>query len=165
LHCNKVGFTKGFQMINEFAEKMGCTLHPDGSGAIEVKTPFCLAGGNPLRFRIERNGDTVRMADNGDVLFHLAGHGVDASGPTAWYEVIQIVGAFGIHVSYTGEITGTDSVAEVKNLAIRYLSALLAVAAFERSQLGEAEEQSDARARAANRLLGMMLKELRVSHP
>jgi len=153
-------------MINEFAEKMGCTLHPGGSGVIEVKTPFCLAGGNPLRFCIEeRDGGKVRMSDNGDVLFHLAGHGVDASGPTAWYEVIQIVGAFGIQVSYTGEITGTDSVAEVQNLAIRYLSALLAVAAFERKQLGEAEEQSDARARAANGLLDTMLKELRISHP
>jgi hypothetical protein len=152
-------------MINEFADKMGCTLHPGGNDSVEIKTPFSLAGGNPIRFRLERCGDTVHMTDDGDVLFHLAGHGVDASGPTAWYEVIQIVGAFGIQVSYTGEITGTDSVAEVQNLAIRYLSALLAVAAFERSQLGEVDTQADERVRTANSLLGAMLKELRVSHP
>jgi len=152
-------------MINEFADKMGCTLQPGGNGVIEVKTPFCLAGGNPLRFCIEeREGGSVRMSDNGDVLFHMAGHGIDASGPSAWYEVIQIVGAFGIQVSYTGEITGSDKTSEVQNLAIRYLSALLAVAAFERNRLGEADEPTDERARTANNLLGAMLKELHVPH-
>jgi hypothetical protein len=149
-------------MINEFADRMGCTLHLGGSGVIEVRTPFCLAGGNPLRFYMERKGDTLRMSDGGDVLFHMAGHGVDVSGPSAWYEVIQIVGAFGIQVNYTGEITGTDKISEAENLAIRYLSALLAVAAFERSRLGEIEEQDDEQVRTT--LLGAMLKELRVSH-
>ncbi|HUO44720.1 MAG TPA: DUF1828 domain-containing protein [Burkholderiales bacterium] len=152
-------------MINEFADKMGCVLRPSGKGVVEVSTPFRLAGGNPIRFYIERNEDGVRMTDNGDILFHLAGHGVDTSGPSAWYEVIQIVGAFGIQVSYTGEITGTDKATEAHNLAIRYLSALLAVAAFERKCLGETGEQADERARSANRLLGTMLEELRVSHP
>jgi len=152
--------------IDGFADEVGCTLQTGGKGVIEVTTPFYLAGGNPLRFCIEeRDGDTIRMTDNGDVLFHMAGHGIDASGPSAWYEVIQIVDAFGVQVSYTGEITGGDKVSEAQGLVIRYLSALLAVAAFERKCLGEIEEQTDERARSANWLLGTMLnKGPRVSY-
>jgi len=152
------------KMIGSFSEKTGCVLQSGGDGVIEVKTPFCLAGGSPLRFCIEeRDSGTLRMTDNGDVLFHLASRGIDTSGPSAWYKATQIVSTFGIQISYTGEIIGSGRAANLEDLAIRYLNALLAVAAFGCSQLGEIEQPAEECWQGENWLRGTPLEELQVA--
>jgi hypothetical protein len=122
--------------IAEFAYKMNCQLRPVSDGITDVVTPFSFAGDQPICFRVETTADKVRISDNADALFHLSLAGINTSDQQGWHEIRQITGAFGIEVTGHGQILGTDRISEIQNLAIRFLSAMLALAAYERKKLG-----------------------------
>jgi hypothetical protein len=138
--------------ISEFAYKMNCVLRPVSEDTINVETPFTFADNKPISFTIQTSGDKVKISDNTEALYNLALAGISTSDQQGWHEIRQITGAFGIHVTRDAEILGIDRKSETQNLAIRFLSAMLAIAAYERKKLG-ATIDSEKYQQSANRLM------------
>lgn len=49
----------------------------DGAAALEIGTPFVMAGGSPITLYLIDQGSTVLVSDNGDTLANLSGTGLD----------------------------------------------------------------------------------------
>jgi hypothetical protein len=143
--------------IAEFAYKMNCVLRPVSLEVTDVETPFSFAGNKPICFRIETTADKVKISDNADALFHLSQAGINTSDQQGWHEIRQITGAFGIEVTKHGQILGIDRVSETQNLALRFLSAMLALAAYERKKLG-AHSDSEKYQASADRLMSRYIE-------
>lgn len=49
----------------------------DGATALEIGTPFAMAGGSPITLYLIDQGSTVLLSDNGDTLANLSATGID----------------------------------------------------------------------------------------
>lgn len=107
---------------------------------LSISTPFTFVDGEPISFYLDDTGASVRISDNSDTLAHLAAIGYDISDRKKWRGIKQTVETFGFSMLETGEIVGTDAKQMEDSLITRYISAMLAVADYEREYLGLPEE-------------------------
>jgi hypothetical protein len=121
--------------------RLGYDCHMVGDSTVLVETPFCFADGEPIHFYLEEIGEEVKIHDNADTLFHLAGIGMDIRSRKRWQGIKNAVSAFGFELEDSGLIVGKNAKVFEQHLLTQYISALLAVTDFEREHLGLTEEQ------------------------
>lgn len=121
-------------------KRVGFDCRVIGNQTLSISTPFTFADGEPIAFYLDDTGVSVRVSDNSDTLAHFAAIGYDISDRKKWRSIKQTVEAFGLSMLETGEIVCTDAKQMEDSLITRYISAMLAVADFEREYLGLPEE-------------------------
>lgn len=121
-------------------KRLGFDCRLVGKRTISVSTPFSFADGEPICFYLDDSSTEVRITDNSDTLAHFASIGFDITDRKKWKSVKQLVETFGLALTEAGEIVGAERKAREHGLINRYISAMLAIADWEREYLGLPEE-------------------------
>ena len=107
-----------------------------GGTAMLVGLPFLFSDGEPVPFYVESEGDRVRFFDNGETLFHMAAIGLDVSDRRRWRPVQGIATRCGVSLKDDGEIETWERIGNAPSGFARFLSAMIAVAEWERANVG-----------------------------
>lgn len=123
--------------------RMGFQCHLRSAGVYRVFTPMSFSDGEPIGLYFEEQGNSVRVSDNADTLFHLRSLGLDVGDRKRWGGVRNIVSRFGISLEQNGEVTGLARSGAAAGLVSRYIGAMLAIADLERELTGITPELSE----------------------
>jgi hypothetical protein len=121
-------------------KRLGFDCRLVGDATIGVSTPFSFVDGQPIGFYLSESNLEIRITDNSDTLAHFAAIGFDITDRKKWKGIKQLVETFGFSMLDSGEIVGSAPVEQQQWLVMKYLSAMLAVADFEREYIGIPEE-------------------------
>ena len=123
-----------------FQELIGMRCNPVGE-AVEVLTPFTFADGDGLDVFAQAHGSQVHFFDDGFTLMHLHGVGIDlGNDQKRWRPLRSIAEANSANLSDQG-VFETLCPTEAASLGFaRLVSTLLGVAAWERDQIGVAQD-------------------------
>lgn len=86
--------------------RMGFECRELSPGVFRVFTPLSLSDGEPISLYLVESGNTVRVSDNGNTLFHMRGIGLDVDDRKKWRGVTNILASFKLNLESTGEVTG-----------------------------------------------------------
>ncbi|GHD02319.1 hypothetical protein GCM10007320_61460 [Pseudorhodoferax aquiterrae] len=120
-----------------------------GSAALQIGTPFTTLGDSPIvLYLAEQQPDKVLISDNGDMLSHLAGCGVDLSHGNRFNKLRDLVKPFGLTLTTRGDFSALASQSEAPYHFAQAVSGLLAVSSWASATLNERPEPHDLAAEA-----------------
>lgn len=123
---------------------IGVTCHPlsdDGSVAM-LDTSFRFADGDAIPVFVEKIPGKVRFFDDGGVLRHFLGRGIKIESNRNTVFLKTAGEAHGVKLTQEGEFEIWSSDREAPDAFAKYMSALVAVTDWERSQEGVASDMS-----------------------
>lgn len=113
------------------------SLH--GEPALDVRTPFTWADGEPIGFFVVDQGDTILISDNADTLFHFRGMGMLTGGRRQWQAIRHLAELRGAAMSDQGEIFSVGAKGKAAGLIADFIAGLLAISDYERDNAGALE--------------------------
>lgn len=116
------------------------SLH--GEPAIDVRTPFTWADGEPIGFFVIDQGETVLVSDNADTVFHFRSMGMLGGGRRQWQAIRHLAESRGSTLTEQGEIFSLGAKANAATLIANFIAGLLAISEHERNSAGMAEHVS-----------------------
>lgn len=114
-----------------------------GNGIYRVITPLSFADGELIGMYVVQHGDSIRISDNADTIFHCRNTGIDISDRKKWRWISNIISDFGMELRGSGEITHSGKLLSAPSLVASYISALVRVADAEREASGMPEAISN----------------------
>lgn len=120
----------------------GIACHPlndDGSVAM-LQTPFKFADGDSIPVFVEKIGGQIRFFDDGNVLLHFAGRGVQLKNQRNVKFIKNAGEPHGVKLSGAGELEIYSAEASASDAFASYISTLNELASWEREQQGVASD-------------------------
>jgi hypothetical protein len=108
-----------------------------GEEGIEIGTPFSYADGTAIILYTFDQNEHLLLSDNGDMLAHLSSVGIEVRRPQS---LRDIIGRFGLTLTEQGDVRAIVPKDRGEFALANAISALLAVAEWERDQLGLTEQ-------------------------
>jgi hypothetical protein len=133
-----------------------------GEPGIEIGTPFSYADGTAIVLYTFEQNDHVLISDNGEMLFHLSSVGISLKRTQT---LRDIVGKFGLTLTQQGDVRTLVPKEQSAFALARTISGLLAVADWEREQVGLAEHTRDLAEEAEMYLRAWKPNEELTRHP
>ena len=124
---------------------MGYECREVSGRSIAVTTPFTFPDGEVIGFYVREERDSrVILHDNADTIAHLLSMGIEFPHRMGdWRAVKNTIAAWDLQLGEGGIISARGPKELQPKLVANYISAILAVADFEREQFGVTEEQAD----------------------
>ena len=116
------------------------SLH--GEPGLEIGTPFSYADGTAIVLYAIRHGEQVMLSDNGDALAHLSSMGLHITRHRV-SKLRDRLSAFGMTLDAAGDVRALVPLQQGPHALAQAVSGLLAVAEWEREQLGLDENVAD----------------------
>jgi hypothetical protein len=124
-----------------FESLIGMRCNPVGD-AVEIVTPFTFADGNGIEVFAQTHAPQVHFFDDGFTLMHLHSAGVHLNDKRNWSPLKTIADTHGVTLTDDGVFETLSPVASASHGFARLVSTLLGVAAWERDQLGVAQDSA-----------------------
>lgn len=131
-------------ICTSISQMLGINCHPlneDGSVAM-LETPFAFADGAELPIFVEKLANHVRFFDDGGVILHFLGRGLQFDDGRRARFIKNAADPFGVSLNQMGELEVWTSAQSAPEAFARYLSTLLAISAWEKEQAGVVPEIS-----------------------
>ena len=124
-----------------FEELIGMRCNPVGE-AVEIITPFMFADGNGIEVFAQTHAPQVHFFDDGFTLMHLHSAGVHFKDRRNWAPLKSIADTHGVTLTDDGVFETLSPMATAGHGFARLVSTLIGVAAWEREQLGVAQDSA-----------------------
>ncbi|HLR78537.1 MAG TPA: DUF1828 domain-containing protein [Burkholderiaceae bacterium] len=131
-------------ICEQLQEHLGLTCHPlndEGSIAV-VSTPFTFDDGDGLPVYVESTPDHIRFFDDGDVVMHFMGRGISFEDSRKTRFLKNIATAHDVAFTDDGQLEVWTKKAHAPAGFAKYMTALLAILEWEKSQKGASPDAS-----------------------
>lgn len=122
-----------------FTKLLGMRCEPmptrDGSEVIAVVSPFTFSDGDGIEMYAETVGSSVRLFDDGMTMYHLRSVGIKLDSKR-WQPLRNAIAPYKVCLTDDGIFETWAPAADAQSGFARYVSALLAIAAWEREHEG-----------------------------
>jgi hypothetical protein len=131
-------------ICSSLSETIGIACEPlsDQGDVAMISTPFRFIDGEPVPVFVEKNGSLIRFFDDGGVLLHFRGKGLKLQDQRNVKFIKNLAEPEGVNLSRTGELELWTNQAEAPGAFAKYIATLLALASWEREQIGVATDVS-----------------------
>jgi Domain of unknown function DUF1828 len=126
---------------DQFETLIGMRCNPVGS-AVEVITPFTFPDGDGIEVFAQDHGPQVHFFDDGYTLLHLHSVGIHLTDKKRWKPLRAIADLHGVSLSNDGVFETLCSTDYAGHGFARMVSTLMGIAAWEREQIGIAQDSA-----------------------